>query len=174
MDGIIKNLNKAKDETLGQKYVGAKEEIKELNEYTEVLRTEILNRIDKKGSREGTEKGEDGVLGQHLVLQAGIYSMKKEGRCSITINQEKAVKMFLDKGFENDMNIQTTIDIKKGVNPASIPKELLKEINKYFTMETQREVDKVTLQKKFQAEEITQKEYDSCLNKQWNYALKVV
>jgi hypothetical protein len=63
--------------------------------------------------------------------------------------------------------------VKDNVDPSNIPKELLKEMNKYFSITVHKEVVVAALKQNLSDGNITKREYEGCIHKSETFALRV-
>ena len=151
------------DNEFGHAVLDAKKEADVIKKFVDGAKTEGFSRLEDHGTKEG----------KNLVIIDGDIKIKKEVRTTVTVKDEEAAKLLRTKKLDSKVDVTATIEIKKGVNPESIPERLRKEIEKYFEITLHHTVPKEVLVALKDAKTITQAQYDKCVSEKEVEAFKV-
>ena len=160
---VRKELADLSDEAVGLEYLSLKSEAGELETYSGDVRADIMNRVSDRGT----------PTGNNVILKAGQVEMKKEGRVSRAVKQVEAVKLWESKNWTGEIEAVSTIALRASADPAKIPVELLKQMDQFFDITTEKKVSMEQLEKKLAEGLISQKEYENLVDQKTTFALKV-
>ena len=151
------------DNAFGHRVLDAKAEADVLKKFIDGAKAEAFSRIEDHGVQEGN----------HFVIRDGDILLKKEVRTTVIVKDEEAAKLLRAKKMEGKVDVTATIEIKKGVNPETIPDRLKKEIEKYFDIKLHHSVQKEVLVSLKDEGQITQAQYAKCVEEKKVEAFKV-
>jgi len=154
------------DDNLAEAYLDDKKVEKEVAESLKVIKTEAFNRLDDKGKPDGKE-------GRHRLIETDNYLLKKEVRVTRTVVPEKAVALFESNKWQSEIEAVSIISIRNGIDPNTIPADLLAKMDKFFDIKVEKTVDKKTIEKKHQEGMISDTAYNDCFSEKESNALKV-
>ena len=158
-------VSKLADDTLASEYIGIQTELKEKDAEKKIYYGEIYARVENKGKKAGKD------LKSKLIETSG-HTMKLEARTKVIVDNDVALKVFDNKKID-DYDLDSSIELKEGVDAKKIPKTLLKEMNKFFCITTRRIVRSDVLAYYRDEGKITEQEYKSCISAKTTFALKV-
>jgi hypothetical protein len=151
------------DENVGLTFIAQKAEMDSLKGSLEVIRDDILGRVESRGEKNGKNK----------TLRAVSVEMKKEVRTTQIVKQAEAVALLERKKLDY-LEVIATISVKEGVDVKKIPKKVLTEIEKYFVIEVDKSVPKDMLKTLEGMGKLTKDEVLSVMEEKETVALKVV
>ena len=151
------------DNAFGHAVLDAKKEADAIKKFVDGAKSEGFSRLEDHGTKEG----------KNLVIIEGDIKIKKEVRTSVYVKDDEAAKLLRAKKLDSKVEVTATIEIKKGVNPESIPERLRKEIEKYFEIKLHHSVQKDVLVALKDTKAITQAQYDKCVEEKEVEAFKV-
>ncbi len=153
------------DDELAEEYLGIDGQVKTLDVQKKGLKAELFNRLDDHGNPHGKDQ-------KHLKIDTENYRIIKQARSTKTVHQDVALELFDEKGID-DFEVDSIITVKSGVDVTKIPSKLIKEINKFFSIENRRTVSKQSLEHQFNKGKIDHKEYKACISEAISHSLKI-
>lgn len=159
----VDDLKDLSDNAFGHKVIEAKGEIEVLKKLVDGAKAEAFSRIEEHGTQEG----------KNFVIRDGDIVLKKEVRTTVLVKDDEAAKLLRAKKMEGKVDVTATIEIKRGVDPESIPEKLKKEIEKYFEIKLHHSVQKEVLVALKESGQITAAQYGKCVEEKTVEAFKV-
>ncbi len=123
------------------------EKYKELNACKKVITTymdsvkeNLTELVATQGVEELDANGE--VKKYSYVIQSNVFPCTLELgiRNTHSINNDQAVYVFEQHGWDKHIDTDAKIELKPKVTPDMVPKEILAEINKYFTISLEKSI----------------------------------
>lgn len=157
---------KAKEKEIIKNYKSTIDRIKELDETKKNLRKELNPLFVKYG-----EKYKEGTESSFIEFEnVSIYNIEKVKE---EVNTKRASEVLKSKGFSDAIDIKAELTLKDGVCSSDVPKELLESLSTYFNVSIEQEIPKERLLFLRDNKELTNSDFDKCIDKKISYAVIV-
>ncbi len=153
------------DDEIAGEYLRIQFQIKDGEVKKKYFYTEIRARVEDRGSPYGKDD-----LGKKI--ETPLHQMLLEARPRVEVHQDIALKIFDDKSID-DFEVVSTIELKEGVDPSTIPDVLKEQMNDFFLISTSRVVSKEAIEQNRKSGKLSDDEAAACLNRNTTHALKV-
>jgi hypothetical protein len=147
---------------ISKNYVENVKILKTIEDFVNNAKSYLLQVVDKFGNADGN----------HKILNINGFTIKDQVALRKSPTNEAASYLF-KKGFRDVITTKNVINLKAGVNPDNIPKDVLDTLNKYFDIVVEKEVDKDAIELLLKNGKITQEEYDNLIEVKKTHTLKV-
>lgn len=159
------DISQMSDDEIAEAYLGIQSRLKEIDGEKKGYHGEISGRIKDHGAFYGKDN-----LSQKI--ETPLHDIMLEARTKVEVNQDTALRVFDEKKID-DFEVVSTIELKEGVDPATIPEDLKLKMNDFFLIQTSRVVSKESIEHNRKAGKLTDDEANSCIDKNTMHALKV-
>ncbi len=159
------DISTRSDDEIAGNYLGIQSRKKAIDEERKEVHSEISGRIKDRGVSYGKDN-----LSQKI--ETPDHEMLLEARTKVEVNQDTALALFDEKSID-DFEVVSTIELKEGVDPDTIPEDLKLRMNEFFLIQTSRVVSKESIEQNRKAGKLTDDEANSCIDKNTTHALKV-
>jgi len=146
-------------------YLEAGKVIKENKSIQETSKVNLRDTVMDIGDSYGKDN-----LSKKVVTDK--YSVAFEARQSISVDNDKAVKLFEDKGI-TDYEIKTTISLKSGKTTLDVPKKVIEQMNKYFDIFSEKTVRADVLAHHLEEKDISKVDFEKVILKKVSHAIRI-